>query len=330
MLPFLANAKTWNRKMIIKEADDKRPLIAALQSLAARPDANVDTRKRIEQEIRNIQAGVRGEDEAAYEMKIHYGESRNWALIHDLRIEHSGFAAQIDHLVINRWLDMWVCESKHFSEGVAIDERGDFTAFFNGKPYGLPSPIAQNSKHILILQRLFDSGAVELPKRLGFTIKPELKGLVLVSKKARIKWPTGKVDGIECVIKNDQFFKTVDKAVDENGLLSIGRIVSAETLEDVARRIIALHRPASFDWAARFGLPATLPAAKPISSAPAVPKPAIAAPVTSPTDEPAKRKSKLACHSCGESVAYNVAKFCWFNKAKFGGNVFCMNCQKKV
>jgi hypothetical protein len=312
--------------MIIKEADDRARDIEALQALAARPDANAETRKRIEQEIRNIQAGVQGEDEAAYEMKVHYGGSRNWALIHDLRIEHGGLAAQIDHLVINRWLDMWVCESKHFSEGVAIDDQGDFTAFFNGKPYGLPSPIAQNSKHILILQRLFDSGAVELPKRLGFTIKPELKGLVLVSKKARIKRPSAKVDGIECVIKNDQFFRTVDKAVDENGLLSMGRIVSSETLEDIARRIAALHRPTSFDWAAKFGLSATPPAEKPAASAPAAPKPAVAA----PAEEPAKPKSKLVCHACGESVAYNVAKFCWFNKAKFGGNVFCMDCQKKV
>ncbi len=43
-----------------------------------------------------------------------------------------------------------------------------------------------------------------------------------------------------------------------------------------------------------------------------------------------KAKSKLACSSCGIQVGYNVAKFCWFNKAKFGGNVYCMDCQKKV
>lgn len=323
--------------MIIKEADDKARDIEALQALAARPDANADARKRIEQEIRNIQAGVRGEQEAAYEMKVHYGESRNWALIHDLRIEHGGLVAQIDHLVINRWLDMWVCESKHFSEGVAINEHGEFAAFFNGKPYGVPSPIEQNAKHILILRRLFDSGAVELPKRLGFTIKPELKGLVLVSKKARIGRPKAKVEGIECVIKNDQFFKTVDKAVDENGILSMGKLIGSDTLEDLARRVAALHRPASFDWAAKFGLPATVaaPAPKPAASVQqaARPKPAAepeAAPEAERPSEEGKPKSKLACHSCGEQVAYNVAKFCWFNKAKFGGNVFCIDCQKKV
>lgn len=318
--------------MIIKEADDKARDIETLQALAARPDASAETRKRIEQEIRNIQAGIRGEDEAAYEMKVHYGESRNWALLHDLRIEHGGLVAQIDHLVINRWLDMWVCESKHFSEGVGINEHGEFAAFFNGKPYGVPSPIEQNAKHILILQRLFDSGAVELPKRLGFTIKPELKGLVLVSKKARIGRPQAKVEGIECVIKNDQFFKTVDKAVDENGILSMGKLVGSDTLEGLARRIAALHRPASFDWTAKFGLVATVaaPAPKPAAApqgARLKPEPA---PDAARSPEDGKPKSKLACHSCGEQVAYNVAKFCWFNKAKFGGNVFCMDCQKKV
>jgi hypothetical protein len=95
-------------------------------------------------------------------MKVRYGESRNWAIIHDLRVEFGDLVAQIDHLVINRWLDIWVCESKHFSEGVAINNHGEFTAFFNHKPYGVPSPIEQNERHILILKRILDAGMVEL------------------------------------------------------------------------------------------------------------------------------------------------------------------------
>lgn len=330
--------------MIIKETDDKKPQIAALQGLLARIDCKADTRKRIEQEMRNIQAGVRGEEEAAYEIKVHFGESRNWAIIHDLRVEFGDLVAQIDHLVINRWLDVWVCESKHFSEGVAINEHGEFAAFFNSKPYGVPSPIEQNAKHILILRRLFESGAVNLPKRLGFTIKPDLKSLVLVSKKARITRPKSKVAGIDCVIKNDQFFKSVDKAVDENSILWAAKIIGSDTLEDVARQIAGLHKPIQFNWAAKFGLPAavapiqsTPPSEKAITQTAQV-KPPIPASAPMPIPEidkvaPAeevKPKQKLICHACGESVAYNVAKFCWFNKAKFGGNAFCMECQKNV
>ncbi|HEY9193982.1 MAG TPA: nuclease-related domain-containing protein, partial [Methyloversatilis sp.] len=241
--------------MIIKEADDRTPAIQWLQALLFRPDCKTDTKKRIEQEIRNIQAGARGEEEAAYEMKVHWGESRNWAIIHDLRIEHGGLVAQIDHLLINRFLEIWVCESKHFTEGIGINEYGEFAAFFGGKPYGVPSPIEQNAKHILILKKLFDSGALKLPTRLGFTIKPDLKGLVLVSKGARISRPKAKIDGMDAIIKNDQIFKYIDRAIDQNNNpLMMAKIIGPDTLEVLARDIAKLHKPIAFDWSAKFGL----------------------------------------------------------------------------
>jgi len=96
--------------MIIKNAEDKKGQIEALQTLLAHPDADASTRKRVEREILNIKAGARGEEEAAYEMKVHWGESKNWMIIHDLRIEHGGLVAQIDHLLINRFMEMWVAK----------------------------------------------------------------------------------------------------------------------------------------------------------------------------------------------------------------------------
>ena len=330
--------------MIIKFADDKQPQKAALQHLLNHPSADAATKKRIEQELRNIQAGIRGEDEAAYEMKVHYGESANWMILHDLRIEHCGLVAQIDHLLINRLLEMWVCESKHFSEGVAVNEHGEFAAFFGSKPYGVPSPIEQNNRHILILNRLLESGAVKLPTRLGFTIKPDLKSLVLVSKRARISRPKAKIDGLDAIIKNDMLFKTIEKSGENASPLVIAKVVSSDTLENLAREIVKLHKPIAINWHAKFGLvaqptqaaavvaaiaapvrPTVVQAAAPVQPAPSTPKPA----ANAPADEP-KAKQKLICNSCGVAVPYNVAKFCWFNKPKFGGNLYCFECQKKV
>lgn len=322
--------------MIIKPADDKKQQLATLQGLLGHPNADVTTKKRIEQEIRNVQAGIRGEEEAAYEMKVHYGESKNWMIIHDLRIEHGDLFAQIDHLIINRFLEMWVCESKHFSEGIAINEHGEFTAFFGSKPYGVPSPIEQNNRHMLILKRIFDSGVVNLPTRLGFTIKPDLKSLVLVSKNARITRPKVKIENLDCIIKNDQLFKTIDKAVDEsNNPLLIAKIIGKETLEELARGISRLHKPIQFHWAAKFGLsvPDVLPtkqATPQIAQTIPVAQTKPAAKKIQPAEAMQKPKQKLVCNSCGESVAYNVAKFCWLNKPKFSGNIYCMECQKKV
>lgn len=315
--------------MLIKQADDKNKEIEVLKALGARPDATADIRKRIEQEIRNIQSGIKGEAEAAYEMEFHYGASKNWMILHDLRVECAGRVAQIDHLLINRFLEVYVCESKRFSEGVAVNELGEFSAFYGGKAYGIASPLEQNKRHMLVLESIFKTGQVAPPTRLGFTITPSLKSLVLVSKTARISRPKAKIEGIDVIIKNDQLRTRIDRDIDKDyNILGAARIIGQDTLEDFARQLVAVHKPVTFDWAAKFGLPAEPPVAAEAVKAPVQPPRAEPMPATPASDE--SKKSKLLCSSCGVTLAYNVAKFCWFNKPRFGGKVFCFECQKAV
>jgi hypothetical protein len=244
--------------MLIKSAADRATDLATLQSLRAHPKATADTRTRIDQEIRNIRAGAKGEAEAAYEIDFHHKLSRNWAVIHDLRVEYQGRVAQIDHLLINRFLDFWVCESKHFSEGISINEHGEFTAFYGKRPYGVPSPLEQNRKHVAVLQALTGSSIVQLPTRLGLAIRPTIHSVVLVSKGARITRPKTKLEGIDSIIKNDQLRQLIEKRIDEQSaaltLMSATKIIGADTLEDFARQVARLHRPVTFDWAGKFGL----------------------------------------------------------------------------
>jgi len=322
--------------MIIKQPDEKKSQIAALQALQARPDASVETRKRIEQEIRNIQAGIKGEAEAAYEMDFHYGQSKNQAIIHDLRVECEGRVAQIDHLVINRLLDIWICESKHFSEGIAINDHGECSAFYGGRQYGVASPFEQNRRHSVVLNSVFRSGLVKLPTRLGFAIKPTMNSVVLVSKNARISRPKTKIEGIDSIIKNDQFRSFLDRAADQsNNPLTIAKLIGQETLENFARSVAALHTPITFNWAAKFGLAEVSPAES-LNLIPSTPSQTPlystipAANEAAVVRENSRPKKKLICTKCSEPVGYSVAKFCWFNKTRFGGNVYCMECQKTV
>ena len=65
-------------------------------------------------------------------------------VIHDLRLEVDGRVAQIDHLIIDRFLTVWVCESKHFAEGVGVDEHREWVAL-----YGAPTardPVAYRAE----------------------------------------------------------------------------------------------------------------------------------------------------------------------------------------
>jgi hypothetical protein len=301
----------------IKAADERASHIAALERLLDRPDAPTATRSRIEGEIRRIQAGAKGEANAAYEIELWFGRSKNYATIHDLRIEVDGLSAQIDHLIIGRLADIWVCESKHFAEGVSVNEHGEWTRWWHGRQEGIPSPIEQNARHIHLLRRVFDDGFVPLPRRLGLVpMKPEFQSLVLVSNNARIGRPRKRVEGLDQVIKAERLRTHIMEAGEKTPAHKLARVMGTEGLERFARDLAALHRPGTIDWEARFGLPKEV-----VSSAP-----------TAPPAEPDAVAQKMRgsghrCASCGAAVSFAVVKFCWNNKNRFGGAIYCIACQ---
>ena len=320
--------------MLIKPADEKSGDLALLQTFECRDDISADQRRRISQEIHTIRSGRKGESEAAYEMDFHFGASKSWMIIHDLRLECEGRVAQIDHLLMNRWLEIYVCESKRFADGLSINEHGEFSAYYGSKPYGVPSPIEQNDRHMAVLKAVFKTGQVEVPRRLGIPMMPSLNGLVLVSRNAHIRRPKAKVVGIDSVIKNDQIKARIWKDIDaSNNPLLIARLIGQDTLEQFARRLAAAHKPISFAWHARFGLaPETVPLTPSVVPAQVDPSASVAAAEIQAegTAQAEFKKSKSVCVSCGVSLSYAVAKFCWTNKRRFGGNAYCMNCQKNI
>ncbi|WHZ18689.1 MAG: hypothetical protein OJF55_000838 [Rhodanobacteraceae bacterium] len=89
--------------MLIKQADDHTEELAQLERAAG--SLKGEAAKRAEGELRLRKAGIQGEADSAYQIDFHFGQSPNRAVIHDLRLEHNGRVAQIDHLIINRRLD---------------------------------------------------------------------------------------------------------------------------------------------------------------------------------------------------------------------------------
>ncbi|GKT17986.1 NERD domain-containing protein [Acidovorax sp. SUPP2522] len=294
--------------MLIKSAQDRKEDIEALEALMRHPQATSQAKANIEWEIRMIRAGAKAEKDAAYEIDFHHKSSKNWAVIHDLRIEHADRVAQIDHLLINRFMEIWVCESKSFSQGVAMNEMGEFTAFFGGNARGIASPIEQNRRHILVLQSLLKDAVITVPKRLGFTLMPRFESAVLISQGARITRPRTPFAGLETVMKNDQLRSTIDRRVDkESGwasTLSVCRVVAPETLELFAQSIAKLHRPIAFDWAAKFGLP-KVPFPKSAASVPPSNHAALPA-VSSPAPAPAVREPVAAYRVPLEPVSASI------------------------
>ncbi len=285
--------------MVIKDRDSKERDIRELKQILSLPNLSLKQRFFIEREISTIQRGELGEEDSVYYINFYYGDSKNWVVIHDLRIEFNGKAAQIDHILINRFFDIYVLESKNYRYGVRITESGEFEVRYRNRYIGIPSPIEQNKRHIELLSKFITAQGL-LPKRLGIKIRPRFFNYVLVSPKATIRRPRSKkIDFSNNVIKADMLTSFIEKRIEEIPTLEAFRcalkISPLSEVEKFARELVAFHKPLVMNWRKRFGI-----------------------------NDP----KRYFCFKCGATISEREARFCWNNKKRFKGKAFCFKCQK--
>lgn len=316
--------------MIIKDYNiiDKNKDIDYLEQLK---DQNKELKKEIEDEIKRIKSGIKGENNAVYIINNYLSESKNYIVLHDLRLELNGRVAQIDHLIITRLLNFYVCESKHFSQGISFNERLEFSSFFNGKSHGISSPIGQNDRHIDFLKYLFKKEDHILPKRLGFTLNPLYFNFILVSNNAVIKRPKRQLpENIE-LFKVEQLKKYIEENSEKGSLL---KIISQDSLLNLGLEILKYNQPIQFDWNLRFKVE------NPITIIPIENK--IKENKIEPTFNLIKeseemvqdiqldhKKNKHECEICNKEIDSSVLFWCRKNKIKFNNKLLCREHQPK-
>ncbi|MBI5117936.1 NERD domain-containing protein [Candidatus Poribacteria bacterium] len=328
--------------MLVKERDNHVADIAELQRLL---DGQITAKQRflIERELKCIGSGARGEENSAYYIDFRYKDSSNWAIIHDLRLEYRGFVAQIDHLLINRFLEIYVLESKNYYYGIKITPEGEFLAW-NGKTLvALESPIEQNKRHIDLLEKVIQQPGF-LPTKLGFILSPSFLNYVVVAPNSRVDRPAMAKFDTSMVIKADAFVAAIEKRLASTtpvGVISsLAKMVTQETLDTFARRLVRLHRPSQIDYAAKFGVnvvgaPTSKehlevlegPDQKSTGVTP-IPKPKPIEPNNGANASSSDAEKKIACEKCGAAVDAKVVFFCRMNKKKFDGKILCRSCQK--
>lgn len=241
--------------MLIKEKDKNQEQVDYLTDLLERdiPDSK---KQLVERELKCLYSGEKGEKTSAYYLDFEFKQSKNWLLIHDLRLEHNGEIAQIDHLLINRMMEIYILESKNFSSGVAISDEGDFSYLYNNKPCPIPSPIAQNQRHITLLDHFLTDNNL-LPKRLGVLLKPNYKNIVLISPSSRLTKPKKGLYDCSAVMKSDRFIGHLEKdieAADLNPLIGLTKVISSDSLRNFGEMLAYLHQPLKINYSAKFGV----------------------------------------------------------------------------
>ncbi len=296
--------------MILKQKDDPAFHLAELEQLLNIPSLSKSQRADLEDEVWMIRAGAKGEREAAYHLDFEWGNGQNSFVIHDLRIEHKGRVAQIDHLIVQRTLDCHVFESKGFGREVRISEAGEWETNTRFGWRGIPSPIEQNRRHIDVLKSyIADNGLA--PKRLGLAMPMSFHNWVLVAPGCQIRRQGGDWDN---VVKMDMFAKRFAQWVEKTSVIgmiaSLSKFISRDTLDELGRAFLKAHKPATCNFTTKFGIDRSE--------------------IFSP-QMPAKiphTKETSGCQICGVDLEQKVINFCRINSKRFEGKLLCQTCQK--
>jgi hypothetical protein len=234
--------------------------------------------------------GEKGEQEAAYHIDFHLKDNPGWAVIHDLRIEWNGRVAQIDHLLIDRLLEIYVVESKSFRTKVRHANGG--WERLNGDDWeGIPSPVEQNERHILVLRDLIENQGLA-PARFG--LSATFFNVVTVPPSCSI---LGKIPRGKKIFRMDTLVKEI---WDINlSALSVLQIMNSQALLAFADRLVACHRPS--------------------------PEPEI----TLQNHEPLKTLAEPMCQQCRGPMTSAEVNYCRENNADFSNRLLCRPCQSK-
>ena len=282
--------------MILKAKDSLQDAVEELENALRKP-LPTERRKLLEKDLAVLRAGEKGEKEAAYHIDFDLKDSSNWAVIHDLRIEWNARVAQIDHLLINRLLEIYVVESKSFRTKVRYYNGGWQRLNFNHWA-GIPSPVEQNERHIAVLKELIEQRQVA-PTRLGMAMSPRFLNVVAIHPSCSI---SGKIPEGVSIFHMDTLMKKI-RAQDPSAL-SMFKVIGTDTLQRFAERLVQCHIPA------------------PKRQVPAAPESE-----TSPTAKAIKCSTGQACQSCGGPLTNAEAHYCRINASQFANQLLCRKCQ---
>ena len=306
--------------MRMKSADDKTKRLALLEDLQKSTLRDARQKDWLHTELRNLKAGIKGEQAAAFYLDGHYKDRQNNVLLHDLRLVVDDEVAQIDHLVINRTGYMVLIETKNYSGDLEVNAHGEFTVRYGQDRYGIASPFEQSRRHARILAKVLER--LEISTRTDKL--PEFHSVVMLHPKAIIQRPDPKAFDTSFLIKADQFPAWHEKMVKLIGTGGVHKallnIRSPDTIKEWGEKLKRQHRPAD-----QLALPDFM------QPKPATPAP-VAAPVNAtaagvPAQADALLAKKLICAHCRAKIGYPEGKFCWNNTQRFGGLQYCREHQ---
>jgi len=281
--------------MILKEKDSQALRLQKLET-ALNGSSSLTSKKKLETELAILRAGIRGEEEAAYLIDFDLKNNANWIVIHDLRLEWNGRVAQIDHLIVNRLLEVFVVETKNFQTKIRYQNGGWERINFNHWE-GIANPVEQNRRHIAVLKELVEAEKLA-PQRLGLPMPCDYYNVVAISPKCSI---VGQFPKNVLIFKMDDLIKKIRDA--DPSMTSVFKMVGQQSIEEFCRKIVSYHKPSPLN-------DIVMPEARKVV-------------------ESLKEPASGVCEGCRGPVSSQEVFFCRLtkNKSRFAGKLLCRKCQ---
>lgn len=237
--------------IFIKEESDAQRQIENLKTIFALSVG--ETRNQIEADIRNLNQGIIGENNIAFELK---NSHLPMLILHDLNLIFEGLSAQVDYVVILR-NSIVIVECKNLFGNLEVNSNGDFIRAieFNGRyrKEGIYSPITQNIRHFELIKQ------ARLASATGFVGRILLdKGLstmyrsivVLANPKTVINTKYAKKEIKDQIIRSDQLITYLKKVLRENN----GYEMKDEVMYSLADFFMKLHHDIPKDYINKYKL----------------------------------------------------------------------------
>ncbi len=203
-------------------------------------------------------AGTAAEAQMAFYLRRTFADKQHFFVINDLRIQHDGDAAQIDHLIVHSY-GMVIVESKSVTDKLSINAHGEWVRWYNGQSTGMASPILQARRQGAFLRAYLNRHCEQLRdhiKLFGLVMGQGRFGampldvLVSISDQGIIERPAHL--SLPEVRKADQICLAIVEIMDRyhkaNRLLSLdfqnsGYILADDELQRITRFLVSSHAP---------------------------------------------------------------------------------------
>lgn len=251
--------------------------------------------------------GHKQEQDVAFQLRREFGEHKQIHVINDLRIEHHGERAQIDHLILHPY-GFIIVESKSIVGEVTVNAAGEWSRSYQGNWMGMPSPIRQGELQKQFLHRLLrDNIKQVLGKMLG--IQTTVGGrdwqvLCAVSSTAILHRDKMPKDVADRVVKTEFLAQKVIEVVGNilTEYLKAKPKFSKRELANIGNFLLEQNAQVGIASSASESTPARPEPAAPVAE-PALHYSSTPAPDTAalPAEPAAQAKSLVTCKQCGEA-----------------------------